>query len=113
MRNVLEYKGYLTKIIFSAEDNIVFGKVEGIKDLILFESNSTSDIECKFHDAVDEYLDFCRGISKNPDKQFRGSFNVRINTELHKDLVFYGIRENKSLNSVVESALNNFMNLIS
>ena len=58
MRNILEYKGYLTKIEYSAEDNVIFGKVEGIKDLILFESENTSGIEGKFHEAVDEYLDF-------------------------------------------------------
>ncbi len=109
MKNILEYKGYLTKIEYSVEDKVIFGKIEGIKDLILFESDKTEDIENKFHEAVDEYLDFCKEVNKIPDKQFSGSFNVRINSDLHKNLALYGIRNNQSLNSVVENALSNFM----
>lgn len=109
MKNILEYKGYLTKIEYSVEDKVIFGKIEGIKDLILFESDKTEDIENKFQEAVDEYLDFCKNVNKIPDKQFSGSFNVRINSDLHKNLALYGIRNNQSLNSVVENALSNFM----
>lgn len=31
--NILNYKGYYTKIHYSAEDEVLYGKVEGIKTL--------------------------------------------------------------------------------
>jgi len=40
MNNVLTYKGYIGSVQFSSEDNVFFGKVEGINDLIAFEGES-------------------------------------------------------------------------
>ena len=56
MKNVLEYKGYYTKINFSVEDKVLFGKIEGINDLVNFESESIDEIENEFHVAVDDYF---------------------------------------------------------
>ena len=54
MTNVFEYKGYCTRIHYSAEDNVLYGKIEGIVDLVDFESSSVEEIETDFHKAVDE-----------------------------------------------------------
>ena len=43
--NILEYKGYYTKVEYSAEDKVLYGKIEGIKDLVNFESESPEKIE--------------------------------------------------------------------
>ena len=58
MKNLLEYKGYHTKIEFDSEDLVFRGKIEGIKDLVNFESADISMVEEEFHAAVDEYLEF-------------------------------------------------------
>lgn len=58
MKNLLEYKGYHTKIEFDSEDLVFSGKIEGIKDLVNFESADISTVEEEFHAAVDEYLAF-------------------------------------------------------
>lgn len=55
---ILEYKGYRTKIEFDRKDNIFYGKVEGIRDLVNFHTDDCLKIEEKFHDAVDDYLEF-------------------------------------------------------
>ena len=57
MENTLQYKGYFTNIAYSAEDMIFYGKIEGIDDLVTFESESPLEIEKEFHAAVDDYLD--------------------------------------------------------
>ena len=59
MKNLLEYKGYHTKIEFDCEDLVLRGKIEGIKDLVNFESTDISTVEEEFHAAVDDYLEFC------------------------------------------------------
>lgn len=35
--NVLEYKGYHTKVEFDSEELVLRGKIEGINDLVDFE----------------------------------------------------------------------------
>ncbi len=54
--NILEYKGYFTKIHYSAEDKVLYGKIEGIPALVNFESASAKDIVQEFHNAVDDYI---------------------------------------------------------
>ena len=82
--NILEYKGYYTRIEYSAEDHVLFGKIEGIKDLVTFECENLSNVEAEFHEAVDDYLSFCKDLGESPDKPYKGMFNVRIPPELHR-----------------------------
>lgn len=63
MSNILEYKGYHTKIIYEKEDQCLRGVIEGISDFVNFEGDIAS-IEEEFHKAVDEYLDFCKSVLK-------------------------------------------------
>lgn len=67
MSNILEYKGYYTRVEYSVEDNILFGKIEDIKDLVNWDAKSTDEIEFSFHQAVDNYLDFCKELGTQPD----------------------------------------------
>lgn len=52
----MEYKGYFTKIHYSAEDEVLYGKIEEIPALVNFESASAKDIVQEFHNAVDDYV---------------------------------------------------------
>ena len=84
MANYFEYKGYHTRIEFDYDDQVLFGKIEGIKDLVSFEADNATEIEKSFHEAVDDYLEFCTELGVEPNKEFKGSFNVRITPELHR-----------------------------
>ena len=84
--NILEYKGYHTKVEFDSENFILTGKIEGINDLVNFECEDINEVEHEFHAAVDDYLEFCKEVGKEPDKEYKGTFNVRIDPALHKQL---------------------------
>ena len=105
MKNILEYKGYLTKIEFVSETMTLRGKIEGISDYVDFETSDASQIEAEFHSAVDDYLDFCKEVGKSPEKEYKGTFNVRISPALHKKLALCAFRDGRSLNSEVENAI--------
>lgn len=64
--NQLEYNGYYTRIHFSAVDKVLYGKIENIRDLVSFESDSAKKIEKEFHKAVNEYSEF---IAENYNKR--------------------------------------------
>ena len=63
-----EYKGYKAKIKFDQEDNIFTGEVEGIKDSLNFYGNSVEEAKKMFHQSIDNYLDICKDIQKEPEE---------------------------------------------
>ena len=67
--NLLTYKGYYTLIHFEAEDKVLYGKIEGIDDLVTFESESAKEIEKEFHDAVDDWLEFRKEIGNEVESK--------------------------------------------
>ena len=105
LNNILEYKGYHTRIEFDVDSCVLRGEIEGIRDYVDFESDSVTGIEKEFHDAVDEYLSFCERHGKKPEKEYKGSFNVRISPDLHWKLAAIASKQGVSLNSAVEEAL--------
>jgi len=107
-KNCLLYKGYSGNIEYSEEDAIFHGKVIGIKALISFEGDSVQMITKDFHDAVEEYLEFCTENNIEPEKPYKGTFNVRIAPELHRQLAQYSHLNAKSLNSTVEEAIRSY-----
>jgi len=62
-----------------------------------------------FHEAVDDYLSICSQMGKTPEKAYRGTFNVRIDPILHKELAIYSSSRGKTLNSTVEEAIRNYI----
>lgn len=110
LMNKLEYKGYTAIIEYSAEDSCLFGKVLGLADLIVFDAESASEIEKSFHDALDGYLELCKELGKEPDKQYSGSFNVRVSPELHKQISVKASTQGKNLNQYVKDALEESLN---
>ena len=109
MKNVMEYKGYHTKIEFDAETRTLRGKIEGINDFVDFEAEDISNVENEFHSAVDDYLEFCKEVGKSPEKEYKGSFNVRISPDLHKKLALCALMDGRSLNAEVEAAISGFV----
>jgi predicted HicB family RNase H-like nuclease len=59
MNETLSYKGYIGSVRFSADDNVFFGKVEGINDLVTFEGGTVQELKDAFHYMVDEHLKDC------------------------------------------------------
>lgn len=103
--NVLEYKGYHTTVEFDAETFKLRGKIEGINDFVNFETEDPKNIEQEFRLAVDDYLAFCEMVGKEPDKEYKGTFNVRIDPELHKKIAVMASKNGDSLNVTVEKAI--------
>jgi len=105
MNNTMEYKGYIGSVEFSEEDSLFFGKVNGIRALISYEGTTATELVSDFHSAVDDYLSMCEEMHMEPEKAYKGSFNVRISPELHKQAVIVAMSHNMSLNSFVETSI--------
>lgn len=106
MNDILEYKGYYGNVHFSAEDETFIGEVIGINDTIVFEGETVEELKASFFESVEDYLDACREVGKDPDKTYKGSFNIRISTDLHRDAAMLAAIKKISLNDFVRYAIN-------
>ncbi len=105
MKQALEYKGFIGSVHYSADDDILYGKIEGINDLVSYEGRTIDEIRKDFHEAVNDYLSFCKEKSKPVYKSYKGSFNVRISEDLHRKAVQKAVIEGLSLNQLVQRAI--------
>jgi predicted HicB family RNase H-like nuclease len=107
MSDLLTYKGYYGSARYSAADEVFYGKLEGIDDLVNYEGTSVQELIKAFHEAVEDYLETCKGIGKEPNKTYKGSFNVRIPAELHREAAIFAASKDISLNDFVKTAIQN------
>jgi len=105
MNDILQYKDYYASIHFSSEDEVFYGKIIGINDLVSFEGTTVKELKTAFEEAVEDYLDTCQELKKQPDKTYKGSFNVRIPSELHRQAALFSAVKNMSLNDFVRYAI--------
>jgi len=103
--NILEYKGYKGSIEYSKEDDLLYGKVLGMRGLISYEGKTGKELEADFREAIDDYLGDCRLENEIPEKPFKGNFNVRISSSLHEKAVLAAGEMSTSLNSFVGEAI--------
>jgi len=109
MSDMFDYKGYSGTVEYSTADNVLFGKVLGIKGLISYEGDSLQALKKDFENAVDDYLEECAKDGVEPQKPYKGSFNVRISPELHRTIALYSASRGQTLNSTVEEALKRYV----
>lgn len=109
MSNLLSYKNYNGTVEYSKEDGCLFGKVIGIKSLLSYEGDSVKQLELDFQGVIDEYLADCMERNVEPERPYKGTFNVRISPELHRNIAVYAIEHGKSLNAAVEEAIGNMV----
>jgi predicted HicB family RNase H-like nuclease len=105
----MEYRGYYGTVEYSSADKVLYGKVIGVNSLISYEGDSVQTLRVDFEGAVDDYLEMCRENNVDPEKTYKGSFNVRVSPELHRSLAMYSATHGKSLNSTVEEAIRKYV----
>lgn len=105
MNSMLEYKGYHATITYDADDELFIGEVFGITDSLNFHGSSIEELKQMFAQSIDNYLDLCKQIGKESEKEFKGSFNVRIPSELHKKISMLAAQQKITLNQYVVNAL--------
>ncbi|MDW5314418.1 type II toxin-antitoxin system HicB family antitoxin [Rhizobium sp. PL01] len=96
--NIMSYKGYAARIDYDAEDEIFFGRIAGITDGIGFHADTVADLKAAFHDAVDDYIETCAKIGKDPQKSYSGKMMFRVDPDVHARAAKAAELSGKSLN---------------
>ncbi|QKC85759.1 type II toxin-antitoxin system HicB family antitoxin [Mesorhizobium sp. NZP2077] len=102
---VLAYKGYAARIEFDAEDEIFTGKIAGIRDVVGFHADTVADLKAAFHEAVDDYVETCKKVGKEPQKPYSGNLMLRVDPRVHTAIAIAAELAGKSLNQWGEEAL--------
>jgi predicted HicB family RNase H-like nuclease len=93
---MLEYKGYVGTV--EAEDEVFFGRVVGLRDVITFEGTTFAEVEQAFRDSIDDYLAFCAARGEPADRPYSGRIPLRVSPETHRRAAMRAQSEGLSLN---------------
>jgi len=110
--DILMYKGFIGSVHFSAEDNVFFGKVDGINDLITFEGGSVAELKNAFHHVIDEHIKDCENENIDIEQSYKGSFNIRLTPELHRKAALAARAHGSTLNAFVKTAIEKSCNFV-
>ena len=112
MSSIMKYKGYWAEIKYSEEDECFCGYIEGLKkDVISFEGTSVEELKKDFKDAIESYLNTCKELNKQPEKQCKGSLNVRLGVDLHNKAKIKSIEKNISINELIKEAITLYLKM--
>lgn len=109
--DILKHKDYEGTAELDMTRGVCRGKVLFIDDLVTYESASPADLQKEFEAAVDDYLETCAMLGKEPLRPFRGLFNVRVTPAIHRSATLRAVADGVSLNDVVVRALDTFLNV--
>jgi predicted HicB family RNase H-like nuclease len=62
-------------------------------------------VQTAFAELVEDYLATCTELGKEPCRPFKGSFNIRITPELHRQVAMAAADCGESMNSWIAAAL--------
>jgi predicted HicB family RNase H-like nuclease len=101
----LEYKGYRAQVEVDLEGGLLFGRVLDIRAVITFAADRVDEVAAKFHEAIDDYLAWCKERGKDPERPFSGKFTFRTSSETHR-LIAHAAEANRlSSNAWIEQVL--------
>ncbi len=97
----MNYKGFSARIEYSDEDGCFVGRVAGIQDVIGFHGQSVAKLRAAFKESIDDYLETCARVGKQPNKPYSGQFRLRLSPDLHARVALAAESKGKSLNTLI------------
>ncbi|MEO1799632.1 MAG: type II toxin-antitoxin system HicB family antitoxin [Cyanobacteria bacterium J06629_2] len=109
MKNLMKHKGYLGSVNYNDEDKIFYGRVEYIRSLISYEGHDVESLQNSFQEAVDDYIELARTQNIELEQSFKGSFNIRTGSELHRRAAIAAKQKGINLNKLVNEAIEQYL----
>ena len=106
MINTMTCEGHTARIEYDDADGIFTGRIIGISDRVGFHADTVRGLRAAFREAVEDYLDTCAGIGKEPQESFSGEILLRISPDIHRRVALAAERSGGDLDRWIEDALN-------
>jgi len=101
----MEYRNYLSQVVFDDEQNIFHGEVINIRDVITFQGQSVAELRQAFTDSVEDYLEFCVERGEEPNPPFSGQFTIRLSPQQYREIIMAAEKSGKQVQKWVADAL--------
>lgn len=105
MTNTMTYKNYAARIEYDDEDGLFVGRIAGISDRVGFHADTVEGLRDAFHEAVEDYIEVCAKVGKEPQKTYSGQVMFRVNPDVHRKAAMAAELSGKSLNQWAEEVL--------
>jgi len=105
MTNSMAYKGCTGRIEYDDEDGIFFSHLAGIRDGVAFHADTVAEPKAAFREAVDDYIEGCPRIGKEPQRASSGEPTLNVDPDLHAQITRPAEVAGKSLDTWGERAL--------
>ncbi|WP_310460178.1 type II toxin-antitoxin system HicB family antitoxin [Sphaerotilus sp.] len=106
--NTMQHKGYTARIDYDERDNILVGRVLGIRAIISFHGETVSEVRREFEAAIEDFLNDCQAQGIKPEKPASGKLMLRVPPQVHGAALVAAEAAGKSLNQwateVIQSA---------
>ena len=96
--NTMNHKGYTARIEFDERDNILVGRVLGLRTTISFHGETVAESRAAFETAIEEFLRDCKEQGVRPEKPASGKLMLRMPPEVHGAALVAAQAAGKSLN---------------
>lgn len=102
------YRGYISRMEVDAEAGLIHGEVVGLRDVITFQGETPAEAVQAFRESIDDYLDYCAEIGREPEKSYSGKVLVRTKPEVHRALTALAAAQKVSVNKLASSVLTRY-----
>ena len=103
--SMMEVDGYKAKIEYDPDLDQFRGEILGLNGSADFYGKTPAGLRKEFMNSLKVFLEVCKEKGINPTKSFSGRFNLRIPSELHREIAARATATDKSINQWVSETL--------
>jgi len=111
MKNIMNIKGYQALISYDAEINMFRGEFISLNGGADFYANDIEGLIREGELSLNIFLKMCQEDGVSPEKQYSGKFNVRLPSDLHKNLAICASARGQSINQLIIESLKKQVNV--
>ncbi|HYN78713.1 MAG TPA: type II toxin-antitoxin system HicB family antitoxin [Lamprocystis sp. (in: g-proteobacteria)] len=94
----MSHQGYTARVEYDERDNILVGRILGVRSIISFHGETVAELRAEFESAVDDYLTECEQEGVTPERPASGKLLLRVPPEVHGKALVAAQAAGKSLN---------------
>ena len=104
---MMEYKGYIASVEYDDSVDLLHGEVVNAAPypIVTFEAADMEGLKREFRVSIDDYLAWCEEDGVEPRRPFSGNLNLRLGSDLHRQVAVEAGVNGMSVNEWIKRTL--------
>ena len=98
----MEYNKCISLICYDDIDDLFYGQILGVNDVIVFSAETEKELERKFQKAADGYIATYKDIGKKPEQNSLDSITFSLDPEMYRAAILAAEQDDNSPNKWAE-----------